>query len=290
MIKIETNIGDYLNEFKVSLDPELQLIHRDKLKVKFYHFPLEDESIDLIENSNWEIDLQPGTWATWKSGGCNRCDIRVFTQEGKHLFTRKWNGFIDGGKIEKALNLYCKINQNSRGIIIGSHDGEWGHWVDPVREMGIECLIIEGSEKQYNRLKKNYSRYSNCTLLNHIVTVNGEDVTWYYTEEGYSDSVIKGISEKFNDISNVFNKVEKSKSINEIIKTYGYENFDFLHLDLEGYDTDLIMGLLYFPKIIIFENEHCKSEGKYNEAINFLLEKGYNIIEEDIDTLAIKLN
>lgn len=289
MINIETNIGTLGNEFKVSLDSEFYAIYPNELKIKFYHYPLECGSQYFDRNPNWEINLLPGSWGLWKSGGCNRCDIRVYTQEGKHLFTRKWNALIDGGKIEKALNLYCKINQNCKGIIIGSHDGEWGHWVDPVREMGVECLIIEGSEKQYDKLKENYLIYTNCTLLNDIVTVDGEEITWYYTKEGYSDSVVSGINEKFNHTSDVYEQNRKSRSINEIIETYGYENFNFLHLDLEGYDTDLIMGLEYFPEIIIFENEHCKVDGKYNIAIDFLKQKGYTIIEEGIDTLATKI-
>jgi hypothetical protein len=40
--------------------------------------------------------------------------------------------------------------------------------------------------------------------------------------------------------------------------------------------------------MIVFENNHCKDMGKYDEARNYLERKGYSIIEEGIDTLAIK--
>ncbi len=48
------------------------------------------------------------------------------------------------------------------------------------------------------------------------------------------------------------------------------------------------MGLEYFPRLIVFENEHVKDAGKYDSVINFLKKEGYNIIEEGIDTMAVK--
>ncbi len=288
MINLETNVGDLKNEFKVTIDPLLATVYPGKLRVKFNNWPQENPELGFEDEVSWETNIPPGGWATWKSGGCTRSDISVYTQEGVHLFTRRWNALLDGDKIESAFSIFCKTNPKCKGIVIGSHDGEWGHWVDPVREMGTECLIIEGSKKQFTQLEKSYSKYTNCTLLNHIVTVGGEDVTWYTTDKGYSDSVIPGISEKFNHVDEVFQETHPSKSINKIIREYGYEDFDFLHLDLEGYDTDLIMGLEYFPRLIVFENEHCIAAGKYESAIWFLKGKGYDIIEEGIDTLAVK--
>jgi FkbM family methyltransferase len=287
MIKITTNGGKLRNEYKVAIDPSLSMIHPGKFKLKFSHFPQED-GFDSEIIQGWETWISAGGWSTWKSGGCSRCDISLYTEGGTHIFTKTWNAMLDGDKLEQAFSFFCKSNPKCKGIVIGSHDGAWGHWVDPVREMGTECLIIEGSKKQFAQLEKNYSKYANCTLLNHIVTVDGEDVTWYTTDKGYSDSVIPGISEKFNHVNDVLQETHPSKSINEIIRKYGYEKFDFLHLDLEGYDADLIMGLEYFPRLIVFENEHVIHAGKYDGVINFLKKEGYNIIEEGIDTMAVK--
>ena len=288
MINVETNGGELRNEYKITLDPLLARIHPGDLKIKFNHLPQENPEGGFRAPSNWETNIPPGHQVTWKSGGCGRCDISVYTQEGIHIFTKRWDAILDGDKLEKAFSIFCKTNPGCKGIVIGSHDGEWGHWVDPVREMGVECLIIEGGKQQFSKLEKNYSKYPNCTLLNHIVTVGGEDVTWYTTHHGYSDSVIPGINEKFNGVDEILQETHPSRPINEIIREYGYEDFDFLHLDLEGYDTDLIMGLEYFPRIIVFENEHVKEAGKYESAINFLREKGYNILDGGIDTLAVR--
>jgi FkbM family methyltransferase len=286
MIKITTNGGELRNEYKVAIDPLLSMIHSGRFKLKFSHFP-QEEGFDSEIVQGWETWIPAGGWSSWVSGGCSRCDISLYTEEGTHIFTRTWDAILDGDKLEKAFSFFCKANPGCKGIIIGPHDGAWGHWVDSARK-GTECLIIEGSKKQFTQLEKNYSKYANCTLLNHIVTVDGEDVTWYTTDKGYSDSVLPGISEKFNHVDDIFEETLPSKSINEIIREHEYEKFDFLHLDLEGYDADLIMGLEYFPKLIVFENEHVKDAGKYDNVINFLKKEGYNIIKEGIDTMAIK--
>ena len=49
------------------------------------------------------------------------------------------------------------------------------------------------------------------------------------------------------------------------------------------------MALKYLPKLIVFENEHCKELGNYDDTIIYLKSKGYSIIERGIDTLASKL-
>lgn len=289
MIYLKVNEGRESNEFRIDLDPTLALIHPGKFRVKFSHFPVENPEGEFESNKSWETNILPGGWATWRSGACPRCDISVYTQDGVHLFTRRWNSILDGDKIEKAFSLFIKANPGCKGIIVGPHDGEWGHWVDPVRNMGVECLLIEGSEKQFNKLKENYSELSNCTFLNHIVTVKGEDVTWYTTDGGYTDSVVLEVSEKYVSGEEISSETKPSRAVNELIEEQGYTDYDFLHLDLEGYDTDLIMGLKYLPRMIVFENNHCKDMGKYDEARNYLERKGYSIIEEGIDTLAIKL-
>ena len=289
MIELQTNKGEFKNDYKVILSHELSAIYPGGFKVKFNHIPLEDPKNGFNAFSNYEINTTPGRWATWRSGGCTRCDINIYTDKGDHILTRKWESAIDGDDIEKAFSIFCSVNPGCKGIIIGSHDGEWGHWVDSVRNKRVECLIIEGSNKQFKELSKNYSKYSNCTLINTIVSTDGKDVTWYTTKEGYSDSIVPGISEKFNPSHRVFEAPKPTTEINHIIEDHDYQDFDFLHLDLEGYDTNIIMALKYLPKLIVFENEHCKELGNYDDTIRYLKSKGYSIIERGIDTLASKL-
>ena len=289
MIELQTNKGEFNNDYKVILSHELSSIYSGEFKVKFNHIPLEDPKNGFNAFSNYEVTTAPGRWTTWRSGGCTRCDINIYTDKGDHILTRKWESAIDGDDIEKAFSIFCSVNPGCKGIIIGSHDGEWGHWVDSVRNKRVECLIIEGSNKQFKELSKNYSKYSNCTLINTIVSTDGKDVTWYTTKEGYSDSIVPGISEKFNPSHRVFEAPKPTTEINHIIEDHDYQDFDFLHLDLEGYDTNIIMALKYLPKLIVFENEHCKELGNYDDTIRYLKSKGYSIIERGIDTLASKL-
>lgn len=288
MIYIEANIGVFKNEFKVTLDSDLSLLYDGKIRVKFNHIPLKNPEIGFNEDCDWEIDINSGEFAVWKSGGCYRCDINLYTQDGLYLMGRSWDPLIDGDKIEKYFNLYSKINKNLKGIIIGSHDGSWGHWVNPVRENYVECLIIEGSEKQYSELCKNYSQYENCKLLNHIVTTDGGDVEWFKTDMGLSDSMYKNVCEKIETGIEVTKEIKKTRGINQIIEEYNYEDYDFIHLDIEGYDHEIITNLKYLPKIIIFENQHIIDMNLYDDTVDFLTKNNYKLVEEGMDSMAIK--
>jgi len=73
-----------------------------------------------------------------------------------------------------------------------------------------------------------------------------------------------------------------------LIEQYNYQDFDWLHTDLEGYDAKLIMSLKYFPKLIIFENSHIKDDYAYILLQEFLTKKGYHLIEIHGDTLAVR--
>jgi len=265
--------------FKVKLDPELQTIVKDYLIVRF----------DTITGGKgWETQVLPGGWSSWNGGGCSRWNVIVMDSNRNVIFTREYNSLYDGGELDKFFSFYCKKNKNTKGIVIGAHDGEWGHWTQPVLDKDTECIIIEGSKPQFETLEKNYKSRSNCTLINEIVTTNGEDVEWHTGGDGYTDSVVKQINQRFLDDDEITTELRKSISINKLIEEYKYQDYDWLHTDIEGYDAELIMSLKYLPKFIIFENEHSKFIGTYEPCINHLKNLNYEIIEYGIDTLAVK--
>lgn len=204
------------------------------------------------------------------------------------LINRQYNSLYDGGELDKFFSFYCKLYKHTKGIVIGAHDGEWGHWTQPVMDRDTKCLIIEGSKPQFKKLKKNYGNMDNCTLINEIVTTNGEDVEWHTGGDGYTDSVVKEINKRFLGEDEITTEIRKTKSINSLIEEYNYQDYDWLHTDIEGYDAELIMSLKYLPKFIIFENEHSKFINTYNKVFKFLSDLNYEIIEYGIDTIAIK--
>ena len=131
--------------FKVELDEALKSIVKGPLIVKF---------TPISNKGGWETFITPGNWVSWNGGGCSRWDIVIMDINRNVIFTRKYNSLYDGGELDKFFSFYCKLNKNTKGIVIGAHNGEWGHWTQPVLDKDTECIIIEGSKPQFEKLEK----------------------------------------------------------------------------------------------------------------------------------------
>lgn len=280
MLNIEITKTDGNLGFKVELDRFTSLIISEdkKLKVRFCRLGCDDY---------WEHDIGPGMWVTFNTGFNTVCNLQLICND-EVIYEHKFDFLLYGSDLEKFFTLHCKINKNTKGIVVGSHDGTFGHWVSSVLNRETSAIIIEGSNEQYLKLKKMYSDLSENILINEIVTKDGEDVVWYKGGEGYTDSIISEVPNKYMKPEQISSEVRKTKTLNEIIEKYNYQEYDWLHTDLEGYDAQLIMSLKYLPKMIIFESNHIKENEDYVLLCNFLREKGYMIRDFDGDTLALK--
>jgi hypothetical protein len=266
--------------FKVELDTFTSSIigNNKNLKVRFCRIGCDDY---------WEHDINPGVWVVFNTGVNNVCNLQLICDD-EVIYEHKFDFLFYGSDLEKFFNLYCKINKNTKGVVVGSHDGTFGHWIFSILDKETSAIIIEGSEDQFLKLKKNYSHLDNCILINQVISKDGKDVIWYKGGEGFTDSIISEVPHKFMNSDQISSEVKQTKTLNEIIEQNNYEDFDWLHTDVEGYDAQLIMSLKYFPKLIIFENMHIKENDDYELLSNFLIEKGYSITDFDLDTLAIR--
>jgi len=278
MINLERNNEN--NSLKVELSEIASTIFKNKL-------PFKCIFTDFVSGHGcWSHTLNSGTWVLW-NGADKPFDLKIIDNTNKVIFEKKFN-FEYLTDLEKIFNVFINMNPNSKGIVIGSHDGSFGHWVLPVKKNMTNCILIEGSQNQFKKLEYNYRESENCILLNEIITTNGEDVIWFTGGEGFTDSVEKTTLNLFLNEKEIKSEPRKTKCLNELIEHYEYQNFDWLHTDVEGYDDKLIMSLKYFPKLIIFENFHVKRMGNYENLESFLISKDYEIIDFDSDTLAIR--
>jgi hypothetical protein len=252
------------------------------------HLPLKVQFKNIITGEiHYESELLDYWWTEWK-GAEQITDVLVYSSNEKLLYEHKWDVTINGDIHEKMLWFYLKARQlkglKSNGLVIGSHDGRNGHWIYPVKHKLTDVLLIDGSDKQFINLVENYKHNSNVETLNTIVTTDGSYVEWYQGGEGYTDTVVPSLINEWLDSSEITKSYRKSVSINDLMKD---KNYDWLHLDVEGLDGDLILALKQKPNIIIFEDENLDIVTKAKLEVWFL-ENSYETIKHICNTIAIK--
>jgi hypothetical protein len=225
----------------------------------------------------WDSELMCGHWSQYNYPDSSYPVARLISRSGVTLIEYKWNTMIDGDDIHKFFTLWAKNNPGSKGIAIGTHDGSSGEWVEPVRAGILEAYLVEASLKQYRDLVDNYRNVSNTYTLMTLVTADGGNYDFFEGENGYTNSVIPDITNRYQkDVKHV---KMPSISITNLILNLKLENdLDWLHLDTEGLDADLLMSIddsvVKLPKIIIFEVVNL-SDADRDKCVKWLESKGY---------------
>lgn len=194
------------------------------------------------------------TWCKW-SGAELITDIFFYTENDVLIHHYKWDVLRDGDDIEKSLWIYLKERYDrgdiSNGLVIGTHDGRNGHWIYAVKDGLSKATLIDGSEKQFSKMYENYKKNPKLKFLNEIVTVDGGEVTWYQGGEGYTDTVVADLIKDWLPESKITKIVSNSISFKNLILQNDY---DWIHLDVEGIDGELILSLEKLPNVIVYES------------------------------------
>lgn len=253
------------------------------------NLPLTVHFKNIVSNEiQYESKLEDGYWSEWR-GGEFITDVLIYSNNGELLHEYKWDIVNNGDIIEKMLWFYLKARKNqgitSNGLVIGSHDGRNGHWIYPVKHNITEVTLVDGSDNQFINLVENYKNYSNAQTLNTIVTTDGSDVEWYQGGEGYTDTVVPSVINDWLDSSQITKSYRKSISINDLMKD---KNYDWLHLDVEGLDGDLILALDSKPNLIIYEDENLDIVIKSRLNLWFN-QNSYKTLSYKGNTVAVKI-
>tara|TARA_R110000772_G_scaffold5691_2_gene20334 strand:- start:588 stop:1445 length:858 start_codon:yes stop_codon:yes gene_type:complete len=239
-------------------------------------FPLK---LTVFENNKkvWEDSLNYSTsWATWDP--LNRdCVIKIETSDG--MLLREYTPEPD--ICQQIFDVWGIKNKGSKGLVVGTHDGSSGEWVKSVQNGNLDAVLVEGSEKQFSKLKENYP---NQKCIRNIVTPNGGNTKFYEfgTGEGNTTDTDYLSSQGITDYTII---EEQSIGINELIIQEG-NNIEWLHLDLEGIDDTIIMSLdfdrIKKPRLIIFEVINFSpgrigTSDRIDKVINWLNHNGYEV-------------
>lgn len=250
--------------------------------------PLRIEFVNIITGEvHRQTNLYSHMWTCW-NGAELITDVYVYTNNGVLLEKYEWDVTQNGDEIEKMLWFYLTSRRGqkvpSNGLVIGTHDGRNGHWIYPIKNNLSKVTLIDGSETQYEKLRENYKLYTNVKFENKIVTVHGEQVTWYTGGEGYTDTVVKGLIESWLEESDISSVSKDSVPLNSIMEK---EDYDWLHLDVEGIDDELIINLQQRPNVIIFESMNIPQE-RIEKLNQWFTENNYTSLVCNGNTIATK--
>jgi FkbM family methyltransferase len=249
-------------------------------------FPFKFEILSN-ENTVWSVELYPDMWASWDTLDTDNFVAIIKNNKNEIISQFNHDIWVNRNATEQFFDTWINMNPNSKGIVIGTHDGTTGEWVKHVKNKSTHVVLVEASKKQFNELTQNYLNFNNVSFRNDVITGDGGNVKFYEFGLGYTNTLSEAHYKKHinNDELNIVNMV--SVSINDLIIQEKLESdLDWLHLDTESIDDEIIMSLdfdkIVKPKLIVFETinfskERTGSSERIDKLFNWLELNGYRV-------------
>lgn len=218
-------------------------------------------------------------------------------------------------KLSNFLDQYSKsLKDNLIFIEIGANDGMWD---DPIykfiRRDHWKGILIEPQKIAFERLRQNYTRlkdlkFENVAIDNTIGTrvlykISFSNAQWAtgissfikkdiikLIEAGYVEKMARTENVKLPANKNdwISEEIVEVDTIEHIINKYALSKLDLIMIDAEGYDFEIIKSIpfnILYPTVIVFENCHF-SKDTANDCNEYLRSKGYELEEDEFDTIA----
>lgn len=173
-----------------------------------------------------------------------------------------------------------KIKEEDTIIDIGAHLGFFTISAAKQARRG-KVFAFEPFSKHFEILKKNIEQnnFNNVHIFQEAISNKTLDVNFYYTmENDPSDTSLFIISQG----KQVFSEIVREVQFDEIFMRENIETCDFLKLDCEGAEYEILMGLsdenLMKIKKIAMEWHRFAPEHDTSKLISFLKDKGFKLI------------
>ena len=227
----------------------------------------------------WATNLNDNWYATYPN--TEMFDVEIYDSKDRLVYCKRWDVMEHGNHFYKSLWMYNKrvLSQGKlpKGLVIGTHDGEFGEWVPIVEKRECSVVLVEASDKQFQKLKHNYRNNSLVKPIQNLITPNGGEVEFFEGGAGYTNTVVENVIRHWEK-EEIKSTTRPSISITDLILTECDGSIDWLHLDVEGLDAQLIMGIdetkVSLPNFIIFEDYNL-SQDKKDEIYGWLHNKEY---------------
>ena len=227
----------------------------------------------------------------------------LFNMKLKHIVNKIMKPFgrvlVKRSRFEQILAAEYSRVHDSIFVQIGANDGvKFDNLFDFVTKNKCSGFVIEPIKSYFELLRKNYDKYPNITPIRTAIHKTLNYAIIYKVSDKFLSKVpdwAQGIA-SFNDqhhkklgIPSEFMTEEQVDCIHlmDLFSTKNIKKIDLLQIDAEGYDTEIIKMINFdIIKPTIIKYEHLSSND--NVFIrHLLLKKGYNIINEGNDTIAV---
>lgn len=204
-------------------------------------------------------------------------------------------------RIDFSFTRKTTINRPSRIIVIGANDGvSFDDLFDDIHPQKTEGVFLEPSKRYFQSLGENLKRFPKLMPLN--IAISGEESIFplfQLNENGLQKmpdwgkglgSFSKDHLLKFDGVTE-FDIEEESvdgKPFSWIIKEFKLNSVDYLQIDTEGYDAEIIKMIdfnLFFASIIKFEITNI-SKDELQEVCDILSNLGYWLVRQGSDMIA----
>ena len=189
-----------------------------------------------------------------------------------------------------------------RFIQVGAHIGN-DEAFDIIKNYDIELgILIEPLPQLIPKLKKAYKDIPNIIIENKAIAVNNSDSISFYIDKNNPITELSSMNKqhllehkvKEQDIHEI--KVQ-AESLETILDRYGIIELDYLFIDTEGFDCDILNSFnmdKYKIHNIVFEDIHADGTGirgiKYNTTVKKLESEGYKVEKYNNNNSRCKLD
>lgn len=196
-------------------------------------------------------------------------------------------------------------------VQIGANDGITHDPIYPyITKYKLSGIVVEPQPEVFELLRETYKDFPNVECINIAISDTTGERLFYMAKESTMNeknySMMTGIATLDKDVlrHTIKNKIPrgvnvddfiqekliKTVSFKDLLRERGITKIDFIQLDCEGYDYEIIKMIdfdCFSPSIINFESNHI-SDADREECQKMFESKGYKWFRHNIDTCAYK--
>jgi len=206
--------------------------------------------------------------------------------------------------LNRILNINYKENKNFSFIQVGANDGiSFDSLYEFVISRKSSGLVIEPINNYFNELVENYKEFPAIIKINKAIHSFEKSKNIYKIKESQKQKYpnwVKGIA-SFD--KNHYLKAKISKDdieeenvladtfMNIISEFYLNKKIDYLQIDTEGYDLEILKMIdfaIVKPIIIKYENVHLEIKDLI-ESKKLLIDQGYSLFDVGYNTIGVDL-